>query len=129
MEYDMSDLKLDANRFSRSYSILVKIIYKEPEEVTVDLGWMLYIKLAVTGTEPPYVTDYRRTNPDFPHQTTADQFFDEAQFEAYRMLGECAAESLFRDELLDGTSPNTLQEWFQILANNLLPDNDVVFKT
>ena len=29
---------------------------------------------------------YRLKNPDFPHQSTADQFFDEAQFEAYRCL-------------------------------------------
>ena len=77
--------------------------------------------------EPAYVTDYRRTNPDFPHQSTGDQFFDEAQFEAYRMLGECAAENLFRDELLGETAPETLHEWFQLLANNLLPDNDPVF--
>jgi len=45
------------------------------------------------------------------------------------MLGECAAESLFRDELLGETVPETLQDWFQLPANNLLPDNDTVFKT
>ena len=31
-------------------------------------------------------------NSDFPHQTTADQFFDDAQFEAYRALGEHIAD-------------------------------------
>jgi hypothetical protein len=70
-----------------------------------------------------------RTHPTFPHQTTGNQFFDEAQIEAYRMLGECAVENLFRDELLGETVPETLQEWFQLLANNLLPDNDAIFKT
>ena len=45
------------------------------------------------------------------------------------MLGECAVENLFRDELLGETVPETLQEWFQLLANNLLPDNDAIFKT
>lgn len=30
---------------------------------------------------------YRRANPEFPDEPTADQFFDEAQFEAYRELG------------------------------------------
>jgi len=34
-----------------------------------------------------YIAHYKETNPDFPHQTTADQFFDEAQFECYRALG------------------------------------------
>ena len=61
---------------------------------------MLYLKLAVTGTEPHYVLDYRRQNPAFPHQTTADQFYDEAQFEAYWALGECAVESLFREKIV-----------------------------
>jgi len=37
--------------------------------------------------------------------------------------------SLFRDELLGETVPETLQAWFQLLANNLLPDKDAVFKT
>ena len=27
-------------------------------------------------------------NPTFPHQSTADQWFDELQFESYRALGE-----------------------------------------
>ena len=69
----------------------------------------------------------RRTHPTFPDQKTDDQFFDEAQFEAYRMLGKCAVENLFRDELLGETVPKTLRAWFQSLANNLLPDNDAVF--
>lgn len=34
-----------------------------------------------------YIAHYKENNPDFPHQTTADQFFDEAQFECYRALG------------------------------------------
>jgi hypothetical protein len=45
------------------------------------------------------------------------------------MLGECAAESLFRNELLGETVPETLQDWFQSLTNNLLPDNDAISKT
>ncbi len=73
--------------------------------------------------------DYRRENPAFPHQSTADQIYDEAQFEAYRRLGECAAENLFREELFDTAQPTTVEEWFQGLANNLLADNDPVFNT
>jgi hypothetical protein len=33
------------------------------------------------------VVQYRNDHPEFPHQTTADQFFDEPQFESYRRLG------------------------------------------
>ena len=35
----------------------------------------------------PYLMHYKAKNPDFPHQSTGDQFFDEQQFEAYRALG------------------------------------------
>ena len=134
MEYEFSDLLLNESRLSKAHAVLVKIIYSSPEQDTIkpdwskaELGWMLYIKLAMTGVEPAYVSDYRRENPTFPHQTTGDQFFDEAQFEAYRMLGECAAESLFRSEIMGSSAPSDLQSWFQKLANNLLPDNDPVF--
>ena len=33
------------------------------------------------------VRSYAIANPDFPHQSTADQFFSELQFESYRALG------------------------------------------
>ena len=33
------------------------------------------------------VIQYSLANPTFPQQTTADQFFDEAQWESYRKLG------------------------------------------
>jgi hypothetical protein len=33
------------------------------------------------------VRNYANANPDFPHQTTGDQFFSESQFESYRSLG------------------------------------------
>ena len=45
------------------------------------------MKLSVTGNELEMVKRYRDTHPDFPHQTTLDQFFDEEQFEVYRQLG------------------------------------------
>ncbi len=50
-------------------------------------GFLLYLKSSLTGDENDYVRDYARRNPSFPHETTADQFFSEEQFEAYRALG------------------------------------------
>jgi hypothetical protein len=37
---------------------------------------------------PDDVWRYYEKNGSFPHQTTADQWFDELQFESYRGLGE-----------------------------------------
>lgn len=48
---------------------------------------MIYIKPVCLGNEPPDVDSYRAACPAFPHQTTANQWFDESQTESYRMLG------------------------------------------
>ncbi len=45
-------------------------------------------------TIPADVIGYKRVNPEFPNQTTGDQFFDTNQFEAYRALGEYCAKGL-----------------------------------
>jgi hypothetical protein len=34
-----------------------------------------------------------KTNPTFPHESMADQFFSESQFESYRMLGAYTMEN------------------------------------
>ena len=50
-------------------------------------GHLLYIKPAVYLDEPKDIYNYAKRNNDFPHETTANQFFTESQFESYRMLG------------------------------------------
>jgi len=150
MEFDLSDLALNEQGQTRAYAVLGKIHYDD-----TNLGWLVYIKLAFTGEEPGYVLDYRRQNREFPHQSTGNQIYDEAQFEAYRRLGEVAAESLFREELAksyfelkksgrkrrgqtgvrgeDGREPADkqtfakLEDWSAAMATSFLPDNDVAF--
>ena len=58
---------------------------------------MLYFKATVTQDMPPDVAQYHTTHPEFPHESTADQIFDEAQWESYRKLGESTADELFED--------------------------------
>ncbi len=50
-------------------------------------GTLIYWKSSLTGDMPPDIMHYQRSHKDFPHETTADQFFDESQFESYRHLG------------------------------------------
>jgi hypothetical protein len=52
-------------------------------------GWLLVLKSSfLDRDEPAAVKSYAAVEPDFPHQSTADQFFDDDQFESYRALGE-----------------------------------------
>jgi hypothetical protein len=58
-------------------------------------GWLLYLKSGLHGTEPMDVLSYAMSHSTFPHETTANQFFTESQFESYRMLGfETASRAL-----------------------------------
>ncbi len=62
-------------------------------------GYLIYVKSAITADAPIDIRQYRDAHPGFPHETTADQWFDEDQFEAYRHLGQLTAERLC-DEIL-----------------------------
>jgi hypothetical protein len=80
-------------RFGR-YCAIGKILYPDvdgydgtPADYHKQCGHLLYIKPAVYSDCPPDVRTYRKENTSFPHETTADQFFSESQFESYRALG------------------------------------------
>lgn len=60
-------------------------------------GYLIYIKSSLTrhALRNAFLYEYSKSVPVFPHESTADQFFTERQFEAYRALGERAAEQAF----------------------------------
>lgn len=111
---------------SKSHAHFCRIHYpalrdKGVEIAPAGVGLLLYLKLSVTGNEPELIKRYRINHPEFPHQTTLDQFFDEEQFEAYRQLGVHVAEGLFSPALLGRQAkPTRIREWFERLAANLL---------
>lgn len=81
--------------WSRAHAAVARVTYRgEPEVMSV----LVYVKPTLLGDEPADVTHYRATNPDFPHQPTVDQFFDEWQWESYRKLGEVVAERVLTQE-------------------------------
>lgn len=58
-------------------------------------GYLLYIKPAYYGNlEPIDIVHYADGHASFPHETTADQFFSESQFESYRALGMLAVNQI-----------------------------------
>lgn len=50
-------------------------------------AYLVYLKPTLCADLSPELLWYSSAHPEFPHETTGDQFFDEAQFEAYRELG------------------------------------------
>jgi hypothetical protein len=65
-------------------------------------GELIYIKPMMLGNEPPDVTSYHSAYRTFPHQSTAEQWFDESQTESYRMLGQHSV-----DEIVCGWTPGS----------------------
>lgn len=57
-------------------------------------GSIIWLKPSLLNGDPAEVRQYAIENGAFPQQSTADQWFDEAQFESYRRLGEACAEEL-----------------------------------
>lgn len=74
-----------------------------------DTGVLLLFKPTLVGSEPADIAQYRRRNSAFPHETTGDQFYDEAQWESYRRLGEHATLSAF-EKLTVGLDPAVGEE-------------------
>jgi hypothetical protein len=56
-------------------------------------GILLYLQASPIAAMNADTVSYWRRNVDFPNQTTADQFFDEEQLEAYRELGMAIAQT------------------------------------
>ncbi|MEA2943798.1 MAG: hypothetical protein QOD09_4327 [Bradyrhizobium sp.] len=50
-------------------------------------GTLIYVKATIIKELDFTTAGYLAANPAFPHQTTADQFFNPDQFDAYRLLG------------------------------------------
>ncbi|HRQ63494.1 MAG TPA: hypothetical protein PKZ76_01280 [Xanthomonadaceae bacterium] len=93
IEIDVTQLRPDsATGRSRRHATLGKIRYADGSR-----GLLLYLKPSLIGDEPADIQHYACAHPSFPHQPTSDQFFDEAQFECYRKLGQHVGERVLGD--------------------------------
>ncbi|MER8595732.1 hypothetical protein NKH33_30005 [Mesorhizobium sp. M1182] len=110
------------SKFSRTHSQTFRVHYPEAGDGRPSaIGLILYLKLSLTGDEMELLKRYQAIHPDFPHQSTIDQFYDEEQFEAYRQLGVHVAEGTFSPALMtQKPDPEDVESWFRQLAANML---------
>jgi predicted acylesterase/phospholipase RssA len=98
IEVDPIGLKRQPQQgLAQSHFAVGKIHYSDsPEED----GLIIYLRPTLVAGDPVDVLGYNQANPDFPDDTTANQWFDEAHFENYRDLGQVAgtaAEATIRE--------------------------------
>ncbi|MEM7406280.1 MAG: patatin-like phospholipase family protein [Pseudomonadota bacterium] len=126
IDIELSELAIDADGLSQSHFAFGTIHYGDGDDGRPETGYLLYIKSSLTGNEPDYIKEYRRRYPSFPHQTTADQLFEEDQFEAYRALGEHVMDSLFGSDMVTASELATIDHrsraWLTALFSELSPD-------
>ena len=96
IEIDFSKIRPKDGRESES-NFAVGDIFYDPQNPN-DRGTLFYIKVSLPPRQeksamnknslPDDVWQYSVKHKTFPHQSTADQWFDELQFESYRALGQ-----------------------------------------
>ena len=94
IEIDFSKVRPSDGRQSE-HNYVQGDIYYDPQNRD-DRGTLFYIKTSLPmkpkkldeNSLPDDVWLYAEKHQTFPHQSTADQWFDELQFESYRALGE-----------------------------------------
>lgn len=80
---DKENLTISQDGTQKATHVLAKLDYGDGRN-----GVLLYLKSGMVGDEPVSVEGYKRSNSKFPHDSTADQWMGETQFNAYMLLGE-----------------------------------------
>lgn len=90
--------------FSKWHCAIADICYSGSDPDAKD-GTLVYIKSSLTSDEPADVLNYKSQKDDFPHQSTADQWFTESQFESYRALGQHIVETVLHGAEIPAPGP------------------------
>jgi hypothetical protein len=90
----------EAVRYAKAPFLVGKLTYNHQTEKE---GFLIYIKSTLIRQMDFTTAGYLASNPEFPHQSTVDQFFDPVQFDAYRYLGYESAKTMIDEVKLTRT--------------------------
>ena len=123
IDINIDDIRTSRNNcHSHSHCAVGEIKYPAMDGLKEEKGFLLYCKSSVSGDEPEHLHEYKVRHPSFPHESTADQWFDEQQFEVYRELGYHIGKAVFTPCLYsaEGKFP---QKTFELLNHFWHPSN------
>lgn len=125
------------------YHFVVADLEKLPKkgEKAKHRGVLIYIKSSLKAplTKKDFLKsksnsyNYKTYHPNFPHESTGDQYFDEAQWEAYYNLGRYIAGDVLRvddvtDEMLLNQKKNEFEQMtIDQLIKNLVPEQKITY--
>ena len=107
IDIDVDDLRPDTGKgnWSTRRFAVGDITYADKST-----GILIYLKASMTGEEDTSVRQYKSSHPDFPHESTGDQFYGEDQFESYRRLGREIGDEVFRKYKDEATLVSTARK-------------------
>jgi len=111
IDLDVKSIRAQKQGHSLTHGAVGKIKYDNGS-----IGYLVYLKASMTGDEDASVAQYRAKHPSFPHETTADQFFSEDQFESYRKLGLHVLQHSFRGTQLGQQPFEVAERMYDTLA-------------
>jgi len=101
----------DSSAVPNAIAMLAEITFApDGGEAVGSSGTLLVIKPRLTQDGPADLIRYFADNPQFPQQTTLDQFFDEAQWESYYELGRLITKKLFERHETESWQLNSLNQ-------------------
>lgn len=112
------EIVLDLGRLRDKTARVVvgRINYPVSDVEQPDQGWLVYVKSLLLPGDPIDLQQYQRGHPEFPHESTTDQSFDEEQFESYRQLGYEAGRALCHTAAEAGITGMGLDQQIRELA-------------
>jgi predicted acylesterase/phospholipase RssA len=120
---NLDDLRPDPETgLAPAHGVLCDINYPKVGDAPAAKGVLLVIKLSMTGNENELINAYRLAHPEFPNQSTLDQFFDEHQFEAFRQLGVHSAQSMLSEALVGEGEIQSVRDWLERLYRRIPPN-------
>lgn len=96
----IDDFKLtDGKRVASDKCALMLKVFdcEQSPDSDLPIARIVVLKPAMVSSSPIDICDYHSGSEAFPQQSTADQFFDEAQWESYRALGYRIGTLVFGD--------------------------------
>jgi Patatin-like phospholipase len=97
---------------SEAHFAVFKIWYPPDEQSGAPrIGYCIYIKPAFTGDEDLDLISFASQNREFPHDSTADQFYEPDKFESYRQLGYHTGIAVSAKAIGPGSANGRLGNW------------------
>jgi hypothetical protein len=133
--FGMENLRARSEEASSSHSTqayhAVGVIDYRVIDGAVSNGIIIYIKPCYYGTEGSGIRGYAISHPDFPHQSTLDQWFTESQFESYRSLGFAIMDDILKQayHATVGCEDFGLEAVFTALLNKAISKQGIELQT